>query len=54
MTTMLIALALRPFALLLALLVLRPARIAVQRWMPNGTIKRTLLTPVGGRKRSRP
>lgn len=58
MNSMLIALAIRPFALvLLALLVLRPARLAVERWMPEGRLKRTLLTPLriphGRRRRER-
>lgn len=37
----------RPFMLLvLALIVLTPARKAVERWMPNGRAKRLLLRRV--------
>jgi len=39
-----LALILRPFVLLLiSVLLLIPARLAVQRWLPDGRIKRVLL-----------
>lgn len=47
MTEAAIAAFLRPFVLLvLALLVLTPAKRAVQRWMPEGRFKRLLLRRV--------
>lgn len=43
-----IALVIRPFAmLLLAVMVLIPARLAVYRWMPEGKLKRVLLWRIG-------
>jgi hypothetical protein len=44
----LLAIALRPFgALLLFGLICLPARLAVQRWMPEGKVKRLLLSRIG-------
>jgi hypothetical protein len=38
---------LRPFLLLLVLgLICLPVRLAVKRWMPDGKLKRLLLSPV--------
>lgn len=43
-----IALLIKPFAMLLFCgLVLLPIRLAVERWFPEGTIKRILLRKVG-------
>jgi hypothetical protein len=43
--TWLLAVVLRPFAALVLFgLICLPARIAVQRWMPPGRLKRLLLT----------
>ena len=42
-----LAMALRPFLLLLVLgCICLPARMAIQRWMPDGKLKRLLLLRV--------
>jgi hypothetical protein len=45
-----LAILLKPFVVLVFFaVVLIPARLAVQRWWPEGRIKRLLLTRVDGR-----
>lgn len=46
-----LAVALRPLGSLLLIVVFGlPARLAVQRWMPEGKLKRVLLMPLRGKK----
>ena len=44
----LIAIIVRPLALLLVIAMLIPVRLLILRFLPNGKIKRILLTPVKG------
>lgn len=49
-----IAMFIRPFVYLaVAVLICLPARLAVQRWMPDGKWKRLLLRPIGGKSASK-
>ncbi len=51
--TWLLAVVLKPLAALILFgLICLPARLAVQRWVPNGPVKRLLLKEIGQRKRS--
>lgn len=48
MSNLEIALLIKPFAALVLFgLILLPIRLAVKRWMPEGKLKRLLLTRVG-------
>lgn len=48
MSSYLITLILKPLIFLLVLgCICLPARLAVQRWVPDGKLKRFLLTPIG-------
>lgn len=52
--TWLLAVLVKPFvALVLFGLICLPARIAVQKWMPDGKMKRLLLKPVGPKQPAR-
>lgn len=54
MASLSIALLLRPFAALVLFgLICLPARLAVVRWVPEGKVKRVLLTPVVRAKKPR-
>lgn len=45
--TWLLALIIKPFVALVVFgLICLPARLAVQRWMPEGRVKRLLLRPI--------
>lgn len=54
MASLSIALLLRPFAALVLFgLICLPVRLAVVRWVPDGKVKRVLLTPVVRTKKPR-
>lgn len=48
MTDAVVAIIVRPLALLLVIAMLIPVRLLILRLLPNGRLKRILLTPVKG------